>query len=149
MQGYYKRERAECFDADGWFHTGDSCSLDEEGFLYFHGRRTEMLKTSGANVAPREVELVLQEHEDVAEAAVVGLPHAKMGQMVVAAVTLKPDRTFDEAALRAWLAGQLSSFKVPKRILPLAAADMPRTDTGKVRKTELSARLEEMLATPA
>jgi len=144
MDGYYKRERAESFDSDGWFHTGDLCSISEDGYLFFHGRSGEMLKTSGANVSPREVELVLLEYPDIADAAVVGLPHPKMGQMVVAAVVLRPGRVMDEGKLRGWLQGQLSSFKVPKRFVPMDAAEIPRTDTGKIRKAELQARLEQL-----
>ena len=74
MRGMVGRTWHEVFDADGWYHTGDSAYLDEDGHLYFSGRTDDMIKTSGANVAPVEVENVLFEMPEVREAYVVGMP---------------------------------------------------------------------------
>jgi acyl-CoA synthetase (AMP-forming)/AMP-acid ligase II len=143
MDGYYKKERSEAFDKDGWFHTGDLCSLNEDGHLFFHGRQTEMLKSSGANVAPREVELVMMEYPAIREVAVVGVPDAKLGQKVVAFVVPADGAEIDEAALRAWLHEQLSSYKVPKQFVFMSPLDMPRTNSGKVHKPSLREMLEK------
>jgi acyl-CoA synthetase (AMP-forming)/AMP-acid ligase II len=145
MAGYYKKEKSEAFDPDGWFHTGDQCSLDEDGYLFFHGRLTEMLKSSGTNVAPREVELVLYARPEVQEVAVIGVPDEKLGQMVVAAIILKQPGAIDETRLHAWLHEQLSGYKVPKRIVFLKDDEMPRTDTGKAHKPSLVALIQARL----
>jgi len=82
-----------------------------------------------------EVERTLEEHPDVLEAAVLGLPDERKGEVPVAAVRLAPGTTFDEAALRAWVEERLSDYKVPERIL--AVDDLPRTGTNKVQRREL------------
>ncbi len=82
MQRYYKRSREECFDADGWFHTGDLVRTDADGFVYFIGRRGAMIKTAGANVAPAEVEHAIAKVTGGAVAHVVGLPDPERGQLV-------------------------------------------------------------------
>lgn len=145
MQGYYKKERAECFDPDGFFRTGDECSLLDDGHLFFHGRLNEMIKTSGANVAPTEVEDVLRSYLEVMDAAVIGLPDARLGEMVVAAVVAKPDTKLDEQALMSRLHGDLSSYKVPKRIVFFDFDDIPRTPSNKIRKHELKVLIEESI----
>ena len=85
MQGYYKRSREECFDADGWFHTGDLVRTDRDGFVYFIGRRSAMIKTAGANVSAAEVEKTIAKLTGM-EAHVVGVPDAKRGELVAAVV---------------------------------------------------------------
>jgi acyl-CoA synthetase (AMP-forming)/AMP-acid ligase II len=134
MQGYYKRERSEIFDQDGWFATGDLCRLDEEGYIYYHSRRSEMIKTSGANVAPMEIEVLMQGYENVMEAIVFGLPDEVKGERVAAVLIAKEGKTIDVDALRVRLKNDLSTYKVPTDIFILPHADIPRTDTGKVRK---------------
>ncbi len=119
MEGYYGRERHEVFTADGWFRTGDVCTADAEGFLYFKGRRGDMIKTAGANVSPREVEPVLCEVIGCESAIVLGLPDAERGQ-VVAAVLIESFDGMDDDALRAALRDRLSAYKVPRRFLRLA-----------------------------
>ena len=86
MQRYYKRSREECFDADGWFHTGDLVRTDADGFVYFIGRRDAMIKTAGANVAPAEVERAIAKVAGGTVAHVLGLPDAERGQLVAAVV---------------------------------------------------------------
>ena len=78
MQRYYRRSREECFDADGWFHTGDLVRTDPDGFVYFVGRRSAMIKTAGANVTAAEVEKAIAKVTGM-EAHVVGIPDAKRG----------------------------------------------------------------------
>jgi acyl-CoA synthetase (AMP-forming)/AMP-acid ligase II len=128
MQGYYKLSREECFDADGWFHTGDLVRADSDGFFYFVGRRCAMIKTAGANVSAAEVEKVITRVTG-AEAHVVGIPDAERGELV-AAVVVHPG--LDEAALRQRLKDELSSYKIPKRFVIVPRADLPVLSSGKV-----------------
>ncbi|MDE0061627.1 MAG: fatty acid--CoA ligase family protein, partial [Gammaproteobacteria bacterium] len=135
MQGYYKRERGECFEPDGFFRTGDLCSITDDGHLFFHGRGGEMIKTSGANVSPREVELALLAYPDVAEAVVLGKPDRRNGENVIAVVVPQPGERLDPERLRRRLDAELSSYKIPKLfITDLLGEDLPRTDSGKVQK---------------
>src|SRR5690606_12739852 len=101
---------------DGFYATGDRCRLNEDGYLFFDTRLGGMIKTSGANVSPEEVEIALLGEPEVLEAAVVGLPDDKRGQVVVAAVVRKSGTPADEAGLKARLRTRLSSFKAPKQI---------------------------------
>ncbi len=136
MQGYYKRSREECFDADGWFHTGDLVLSDGEGFLYFVGRLSAVINTAGANVSAPEVEQALAKVGVVAH--VVGIPDAERGQLVAVVVTLPDDSdAFDEAALRARLKAELSAYKIPKRFITLPRAEIPLLSSGKVDMQQL------------
>jgi acyl-CoA synthetase (AMP-forming)/AMP-acid ligase II len=139
MAGLYKVERWKTFDADGWYHTGDKCHIDDEGYLFFHGRYGEMIKTSGANVAPPEVEAVIRAFEEVVDVAVFGTPDPIVGETVCAVVVLKAGESLTVEELKARLRQRLSSFKVPKRIEFMEFEQIPRTESGKVRKHILSA----------
>ncbi|MGO9152368.1 class I adenylate-forming enzyme family protein [Mycobacterium sp.] len=132
MQQYYKRSREECFDADGWFHTGDLVRTDDDGFMYFVGRLSAMIKTAGANVSAAEVEKAIAKVTG-ADAHVVGIPDAERGELV-AAVIVEPgvQPGLDEAALREQLKDELSSYKIPKRFLSLPRAEVPLLSSGKV-----------------
>jgi acyl-CoA synthetase (AMP-forming)/AMP-acid ligase II len=141
MQGLYKVEREDCFDADGFYHSGDSGHLNEEGFLFFKARLGDLIKTAGANVAPREVEIAIDEQPEVQCSYVVGLPHPDRGQDVVAAVVLNAGQTLDAATLRRRLKQELSSYKVPGKMVFCAKDDIPFTDSGKVDKRRLIAYL--------
>lgn len=138
MAGYYKIEREDVLDADGFFATGDVCSIDEDGYLYFHTRRTEMIKTGGANVAPLEVERVLKEHADVDEAYVFGIPHAERGEAVIAVFTNAEGKTVAPGELRRHSAERLSAYKVPLAFVQFASSDIPRTGSAKVSKLSLA-----------
>jgi acyl-CoA synthetase (AMP-forming)/AMP-acid ligase II len=96
MKHYVGKTPAECFDADGFFHTGDVGHLDDVGNLVFDGRRTEMIKTGGANVSPAELEVALRACEPVKLARIVGVPDASLGERVVACVVLPGDATEDD-----------------------------------------------------
>ena len=138
MAGYYKVEREDVFTEDGFYPTGDICSIDRDGWLYFHTRRTEMIKTSGANVAPMEVERVLITHPQVSETYVFAMPHPTKGEAVVAVVVPEKGETLDTAALRKLTADQLSAYKVPQAIFSIEEQDIPRTASGKVNKNNLA-----------
>jgi acyl-CoA synthetase (AMP-forming)/AMP-acid ligase II len=138
MQRYYKRSREECFDADGWFHTGDLVRTDDEGFYYFIGRRGAMIKTGGANVAPAEVEKAILKISG-ATAHVFGMPDSDRGQTVVAVIAT--DDPIDESSLRDELRRELSAYKVPRRIVPVPPAQIPLLSSGKVDVKALAAVL--------
>jgi len=135
---------ADLFTEDGWLKTGDLLEFDAEGFAYFRGRRKDMIKTGGENVAALEVEQCLTEHTGVSQAAVLGLPHEYWGELLVAAVLLKPDETPSESDLVAHCKARLSPFKVPKRVF--LVDQMPYSSSGKIQKHVLRGQLEEILA---
>lgn len=130
MEGYYGRERHEVFTADGWFRTGDVCTTDADGYVYFRGRRGDMIKTAGANVSPREVEPVLREVTGCEYAIVLGLPDDERGQVVVA-VLVEAQDGMDDDALRRVLRDRLSAYKVPRRFLRLTRTGVPMLSSGK------------------
>lgn len=132
MQRYYKRSREECFDADGWFHTGDLVRADHDGFFYFVGRRDSMIKTAGANVSPAEVEKAIARVTGGVVAHVIGLPDAERGQVVAAVIALEDGAVFDEEVTREQLSSELSSYKIPRRFATMRAADIPLVSSGKV-----------------
>ncbi len=132
MQHYHKRSREECFDADGWFHTGDLVRTDEDGFHYFVGRRGAMIKTAGANVSPAEVEKAIARVTGGAVAHVVGIPDAQRGQVVAAVIAVADSAEFDEAALRDRLKSELSTYKIPRRFAAVPPAEVPLLASGKV-----------------
>jgi len=146
MNGYYKRERGDTFTPEGWFRTGDLCRLDADGYLYFSNRLSDMIKTMGANVAPREVEVLMESLPGVSEAIVFGVPDAERGEAVVAVVVPKTGATLDPAALRASLKQEISSYKVPGEIFVVSYDEVPRTDAGKPRKNVLREQLPEWRA---
>jgi acyl-CoA synthetase (AMP-forming)/AMP-acid ligase II len=132
MEGYYGRERFQTFTLDGWFATGDLFRIDEEGFFYFCGRSGDMIKTAGANVSPREVEMAIADTVGLV-GYVVGLEDADRGQIVVAALCVPAGRVrpdVDEVRLR--LRDRLSPYKVPRRILFLAEDEVPLLSSGKL-----------------
>jgi malonyl-CoA/methylmalonyl-CoA synthetase len=134
--GYWRNDEAtaEAFTADGWFRTGDVGRLDADGALAITGRLKEMILTGGLNVAPREVELVLEAHPAVRQAAVVGRPSERWGEEVVAFV-VPENGSVDDDALLVHARERLSGHKCPKRIFAIDA--LPAGETGKVRRSEL------------
>jgi O-succinylbenzoic acid--CoA ligase len=123
--------------ADGWLHTGDCGFLDGDGRLHVTGRLAETIISGGENVAPAEVEAVLESHPDVLEAAVIGRAHASWGESVTAIVVPRPGSEPREEALRAHCARALAPYKVPREVV-LSAARLPRTRSGKLQRRKLS-----------
>ncbi|BBY64735.1 class I adenylate-forming enzyme family protein [Mycolicibacterium helvum] len=143
MQQYYKRSREECFDADGWFHTGDLFRTDADGFFYFLGRRGSMIKTAGANVLPAEVEKAIAHVTGGLVAHVLPLPDPGRGQLVAAVVLVADSETFDEDAVRDRLRTELSSYKIPRRFATLSPGELPLTSSGKVDLPRLAAVFDD------
>lgn len=133
MQRYYKRSREECFDDDGWFHTGDLVRVDRDGYVYFVGRHGAMIKTAGANVAPAEVERAIAKVTGGTVAHVIGIPDSERGQLVAAVIALDDGAPeFDESALRDALKGELSAYKIPRRFAAVPSSQIPLLSSGKI-----------------
>jgi acyl-CoA synthetase (AMP-forming)/AMP-acid ligase II len=140
MLGLHKQERADVLDEDGWFHTGDR-GLFRDGWFFFTGRQSDLIKTKGANVAPAEVEKALVGLDGVASAFVFGVEHPDHGQDVVALV-VAPGLGPDE--IRVALATQLSSYKIPRHVFAIEAGDVPFLSSQKPDRRALAARAERL-----
>ena len=139
LSGYWHDPAATqaAFTPDGWFRTGDIGAVDPAtGHLAIRGRTKEMIITGGLNVYPRELEIVLEDHPSVAEAAVAGVPHERWGEQVTAWVVLRDGHGFDEAALIAHARARLAAYKCPKQVFQRAS--LPRNHVGKIVRSALS-----------
>jgi long-chain acyl-CoA synthetase len=124
--------------ADGWFRTGDLAALTVDGWVRITGRKRERILRGGYSVFPPEVESVLLDHPEVAEAAVVGVPHPELGEEIAAFVALRPGARTNAADLTAYCRDRLAAFKYPRRMTVVDT--LPRSATGKVLKGELARR---------
>ena len=122
--------------ADGWLHTGDLGELDERGRLRVTGRASDTIVSGGENVAPAEVEAVLEAHPQVLEAAVLGRSDPRWGEAVTAIVVAREGAQVDAEELRAHCAVALAPYKVPKHV-SLSSSPLPRTRSGKLLRREL------------
>jgi fatty-acyl-CoA synthase len=139
MAGYWNEpEQTAAVIRDGWYHSGDAGSVDDEGFLYVRDRYKDMIISGGENVYPAEVESALLELPEVLEAAVIGVPDPRWGEVGLAVVVPVPGTVPDPEALRIGLRARLAAFKVPTYVE--LADELPRTATGKVRKPDLRRR---------
>jgi len=121
--------------ADGWLRTGDLVRVGPLGTVMFCGRRKHTVKSGGYSVYPLEVETMLEEHPDVLEASVVGIPDPKLGEVPAAAVRLRPRARVDAAELVSWASERLAAYKAPRRVV--VVDELPRTGTEKVQKERL------------
>ncbi len=137
VRGYWNKPEAtaEAF-TDGWFHTGDAGRIDADGFVYVVDRIKDMVLRGGENVYCAEVEAAIFEHPAVADVAVFGLPHDRLGEEVATAITLQPGETLDSQQLRDFLGERLASFKVPSAMF-IRSVELPRNATGKLLKKDL------------
>jgi long-chain acyl-CoA synthetase len=137
MKGYWGKPEAtaEVLSPEGWFRTGDMGRVDEDGFFFIVDRKKDLIIRGGFNVYPREIEEVLYEHPAVAEAAVIGLPHASLGEEIGAAVALKTGAAATPDELRAFVKGQVAAYKYPRIVWLMDA--LPKGPTGKILKREI------------
>jgi fatty-acyl-CoA synthase len=143
MAGYWEDpEQTAAVLVDGWYHTGDAGSLDAEGFLYIRDRYKDMIISGGENIYPAEIESALLELPEVVEAAVIGVPDEKWGEVGLAVVVPTPGTTLDPEAVRTALRDRLAGFKIPRHIR--FADELPKTATGKIRKPDLRAHFAEL-----
>ncbi|NLG47587.1 FadD3 family acyl-CoA ligase [Gordonia sp. (in: high G+C Gram-positive bacteria)] len=138
MRGYLDNPEAtaETIDPDGWLHTGDVGTLDERGNLTITDRLKDMYICGGFNVYPAEVEQLLSRFPDVTEAAVIGIPDERLGEVGKAFLTVKADATVDADAVIAFARQHLANFKVPRAVEVVEA--FPRNASGKILKREMS-----------
>ncbi len=143
FSGYWRKEDAtRNVFKDGWFYTGDMGRRDADGFVYLAGRKVEMIISSGENIYPAEVERALQAINGVKEAAAVGMPDAKRGEVVAAFVLLKEGACLSEADIVQELSGKIAHYKIPKRVF--VVDEFPRNAGGKVLKRILKKRAAEL-----
>ncbi len=136
FDGYYSPENNnDSFDEDGWFNTGDFGHMNANGQLFIETRRTDLIITGGENVSPFEVESELEKIDPITEAAVLGLPHEEWGQEVVAVVVARTKQEIKAEEIVNNLKERITSYKIPKKIVQAPA--LPRTESGKVKRSEL------------
>jgi malonyl-CoA/methylmalonyl-CoA synthetase len=138
--GYWGREEAtrDAFRPGGWFKTGDMGTRAEDGYITLQGRKSDLIISGGFNIYPREVEEFLLEQPEVAEAAVIGVPDPRRGEIPVAFLVPRPGASLEGIEERC--RQNLASFKVPKKIV--AVDKLPRTALGKVQKHILATQLQ-------
>jgi len=136
MKGYWGKPEATAEAIpDGWFRTGDLAKADAGGYFFIVGRAKDLIIRGGYNVYPREIEEVLHEHQAVAEVAVIGIPHAELGEEVGAAVQLKPGATATPAELRAFARERVAAYKYPRHVW--LVRELPKGSTGKILHREV------------
>jgi long-chain acyl-CoA synthetase len=137
MKGYWNQPEATAEAIkDGWFASGDLAKVDEDGYFFIVDRKKELIIRGGYNVYPREVEEVIYEHPAVREVAVIGVPHAELGEEVGAAVALKDGVEVDAEELKAFVKEHVASYKYPRTIW--FVDELPKGPTGKILKREIS-----------
>ncbi len=153
MLGYWNDpdKTAEAIDTEGWMHSGDLATMDEDGYINIVGRIKDMIIRGGENIYPREIEEFLYTHPAVADAQVIGVPDTKYGEELMAWIQLSPGATLTETAIRDFCKGRIAHFKIPRYVR--FVSEFPMTVTGKVRKVEMREKsiadlgLEEAAAT--
>jgi long-chain acyl-CoA synthetase len=136
MRGYWNRPDASAEAIrDGWFHSGDMATVDEDGYFFIVDRKKDMIIRGGYNVYPREIEEVIYEHPAVREAAVVGVPDDQYGEEVGAAIALKDGAEVSPDELREFVKEQVAAYKYPRRIW--LVEELPKGPTGKILKREI------------
>jgi fatty-acyl-CoA synthase len=137
MLGYLGTPLDETLDGEGFFRTGDGGYLDDAGRLFWEGRLTDIIKTGGANVSPREVDAALVSYPGVKVAQTVGVPHETLGEVVVACIVPHEDITVDTEKLITFLRERLASYKVPRHVLTFSADEIALTGSAKIKSGDL------------
>ena len=138
MLGYYKNSKAtqEVMTPDGWFRTGDLGVYDEQGYLKITGRLKDMLIVGGSNAYPAEIERILQSHEKIKQAVVVGMTDRRLGEVVMAFVQLHDGQSLEPSSLIQFCRERMADYKVPRKVS--FVEDFPKTSTGKIQRFKLS-----------
>jgi fatty-acyl-CoA synthase len=147
MMREYWRDPGNPSFQNGWFHTGDLARCDEEGFYWVAGRSKDMIISGGENIYPAELENILADCPQIAEAAVLGVPDDRWGEVVVAIVVKQAAATLDEQDVMDLFTGKIARFKQPRRVV--FADALPKTALGKVQKAELAQWISEWLSKQA
>jgi fatty-acyl-CoA synthase len=146
MLGYIGTPLTETLDAEGYYHTGDSGYVDGSGQLFWEGRLSDIIKTGGANVAPREIDNILLTYPGIKLSRTVGVPHDTLGEMVVACLVPHEGAQLQETLIRDFLVAQLASYKVPRHLLFFDEQEFAMTGSDKVKADALALRAAEKLA---
>ncbi|MDC0759786.1 AMP-binding protein [Brevibacillus sp. AG] len=144
MKGYYNmpEETVKAIDQEGWLHTGDLATVDEEGYYRITGRLKDMIIRGGENIYPREVEEFLYTHPKVLDVQIVGVPDAKYGEQVLACIRVKPHETLTEDEVRDYCEGKIAHYKIPRYIQ--FVDEYPMTASGKIQKFKLREQALEL-----
>jgi acyl-CoA synthetase (AMP-forming)/AMP-acid ligase II len=144
MQGYFEapEQTAEVIDTDGWLHTGDIGTMDADGYVAITDRKKDMFISGGFNAYPAEIERLLLTHPDVAQAAVIGVPDERMGEVGMAFVVPTGGTSPDPDAIVAWARERMAGFKAPRHVRIVDA--LPMNASNKVLKTELRAQVASL-----
>jgi acyl-CoA synthetase (AMP-forming)/AMP-acid ligase II len=141
MPGYHnKLEETKAALRDGWYHTGDLAKCDENGFLTITGRLKELIIRGGQNIAPAEIEEVVNTYEAVLDCAVVGIPHEHLGEVPALFVVPRPGHSFEAEAILLHCRARLSAYKIPQMVRQIA--EIPRTGSGKIIRYRLKEGLK-------
>ncbi len=145
MKGYYKmpEKTKETIEEDGWLHSGDIATCDEEGYYTIVGRIKDMIIRGGENIYPREIEEFLHTMPGIRDVQVVGIPDEKYGEIVGAFVVLEDDLTLEEADIRDYAQKKIARYKVPKHVFIVEG--FPLTASGKIMKFKLREQAVEIL----
>ncbi|MEF8848494.1 MAG: AMP-binding protein [Candidatus Thermoplasmatota archaeon] len=144
MKGYYKMpDKTDETIVDGWLHTSDLATKDEEGYFSIIGRTDDMIIRGGENVYPREIEEFLYTNDKIKDVAVVGVPSEKYGEEVCAFIQLKENETSSEDEIKEFCMEEISRFKIPKYVI--FTDEFPMTASGKIRKVDLREIAEERI----
>jgi acyl-CoA synthetase (AMP-forming)/AMP-acid ligase II len=153
MRGYLKVVPEDYLDADGFFRSGDSGFVDEQGRLHWTGRSSDLIKTGGANVSPVEIESALLRHPGLRVALAIGVPDLLLGEVVVVCAVAHDGVVVDELDVREFLRGRIASYKIPRRVLFFEEDQLSLTGSGKIRGEPLRslaiARLAEEKPPPS
>lgn len=137
MKGYYNNPKAtaEAIDPDGWLHTGDQATMDADGYVRITGRIKELIIRGGENIAPKEIEDLLRGNPKIVDVYVYGVPDARLGEEIAAAIKLKQGETATTDEIRQFCDGRIARFKIPRQIRFVDT--FPMTASGKVQKFKL------------
>lgn len=137
FSGYWDEpeETSKTIEPDGWVHTGDLVTRDKEGFFFITGRKKDMFISGGENVYPTEIEELLYKHPAILEAAVIGVPNEKWGEVGKAVIVLRPGKSLSQEQILEYLEGKLARYKIPKQYE--FRTELPKSAAGKILKREL------------
>ncbi|MDR2857472.1 MAG: AMP-binding protein [Novosphingobium sp.] len=146
MLGYVGIPLDQSLDDEGFLRTGDGGWIDAEGRLFWEGRLNDIIKTGGANVSPLEIDAVIREHPGVKLSQTVGVPDELLGELVVGCIVPREGAVLNEDEIKGFAREKLASYKVPRRVLFFAEADLETTGSAKVKTAELRKLVSERLA---
>ena len=150
MTGYWNdpERTSEAIDPEGWMHTGDIATMDDEGYIEIVGRIKDMVIRGGENVYPREVEEFIYSHPDVADVQVIGVPDERYGEELMAWVIVRAGASLDQEQIRGYCQGKIAHYKIPRYVK--LVDEFPMTVTGKVQKFKMREQaMQELELSPS